>query len=167
MQSLLTAGLWLCLLCLPLQALAQDGAAVGHQNLRLGMTVAEALVAEPLAKPEVGCPPGTCLGYFDRRFLNTGYRVLADFGPNDSLHSIALSMQAAQGEAPCRRELQSAARDYDPPDRGSEKTAGGSRHRQGKAQPGQGRSGPAPATTTDARERMLRGVDMIWPMRSR
>jgi hypothetical protein len=112
MQSLLTAGLWLCLLCLPLQAVAQDGTAVGHQNLRLGMTVAEALVAEPLAKPEAGCPPGTCLGYFDRRFLNTGYRVLADFGPNDSLHSIALSMQAAQGEAPCRRELQSAARDF-------------------------------------------------------
>lgn len=112
MQRLLTAGFWLCLLCLPLQALAQDGPAVGHQNLRLGMTVAEALAAEPLARPDAGCPPGTCLGYFDRRFLNTGFRVLADFGPNDSLHRIALSMLAAQGEAPCRRELQSAARDF-------------------------------------------------------
>ncbi len=112
MQKLLTAGFWLCLVSLPLPAPAQDGPAIGHQNLRLGMSIAEALAAEPLARSDPGCPPGTCLGYFDRRFLNTGYSVLADFGPNDSLRRIALSMVATQGEAPCRRELQSAARDF-------------------------------------------------------
>jgi len=112
MQKLLLAGLWLCLASLPAHAAAQGRPIEGHQNLKLGMTLAEAVAAEPSAKPDKSCPAGTCLGYFDRRFLGNGYQVLADFGPDDSLHSIALSMLMAQGETPCRRQVQSAAKDF-------------------------------------------------------
>ena len=112
MQKLLVAGFWLCLLSLPVSVAAQGRPIEGHQNLKLGMTVAEAIVAEPRAEPDNSCPPGTCLGYFDRRFLSTGYQVKADFGPDDRLRSIALSMLIAQGEAPCRRQLGSAAKDF-------------------------------------------------------
>lgn len=112
MQKLLIAGLWVCLLSLPITAAAQGRPIEGHQNWRLGMTEAEAAAAEPLAQPEGDCPSGRCLGYFDRRFLSTGYQVLADFGTADSLRRISLSMLVAQGEAPCRRQLQSATRDF-------------------------------------------------------
>src|SRR3546814_5830352 len=76
------------------------------------MSVAEAVAAEPRARPDDGCPSGRCLGYFDRRFLTSGYQVLADFGQHDSLRSIALSMLMAQGEAACKRQVQSASRDF-------------------------------------------------------
>ncbi|MGD1879685.1 MAG: hypothetical protein ACFB13_19550 [Kiloniellaceae bacterium] len=115
MQKLLVAAFWLCLLSLPITvaAASAEGRPIeGHQNLRLGMTLAEAEAAEPRAQPDGNCPDGTCLGYFDRRFLSTGYQVLAVFGADDSLHSIALSMLMAQGEASCRRQLGTAARDF-------------------------------------------------------
>lgn len=112
MQKLLMAGLWVCLLSLPITVAAQGRPIEGHQNLRLGMTEAEAAAAEPLARPEGDCPSDRCLGYFDRRFLGTGYQVRADFGSADSLRRISLSMLVAQGEAPCRRQLQSATRDF-------------------------------------------------------
>jgi len=112
MQKLLMAGLWVCLLSLPITVAAQGRPIEGHQNLRLGMTEAEATAAEPLARPEGDCPSGRCLGYFDRRFLSTGYQVLADFGTADSLRRISLSMLVPQGEAPCRRELQTTTRDF-------------------------------------------------------
>lgn len=112
MQKLLMAGLWICLLSLPITASAQGRPIEGHQNLRLGMTEAEATAAEPLARPENDCPSDHCLHYFDRRFLGTGYEVRADFGSANSLRRISLSMQVAQGEAPCRRQLQSATRDF-------------------------------------------------------
>jgi hypothetical protein len=112
MQKLLMAGFGLCLLSLPITVAAQGRPIEGHQNLRLGMTEAEATAAEPLARPEGDCPSGRCLGYFDRRFLSTGYQVRADFGTADSLRRISLSMLVAQGEAPCRREVQTATRDF-------------------------------------------------------
>src|SRR3546814_484006 len=74
--------------------------------------LAEAVAAEPRARPDDGCLSGRCLGYFDRRFLTSGYQVLADFGQHDSLQSIALSMLMAQGEAACKRQVQSASRDF-------------------------------------------------------
>lgn len=112
MQKLLMAGFGLCLLSLPITVAAQGRPIEGHQNLRLGMTEAEATAAEPLARPENDCPSGRCLGYFDRRFLGAGYAVRADFGRADSLRSISLSMLVAQGEAPCRRQLQTTTRDF-------------------------------------------------------
>src|SRR3546814_17208268 len=68
MQKLLMAGFWLFLLSLPIHAAAQGRPIEGHQNMRLGMSVAEAVAAEPRARPDDGCPSGRCLGYFDRRF---------------------------------------------------------------------------------------------------
>ena len=112
MQKLLAAAFWLCLLSLPVSVAAQSQPIEGHQNLKLGMTIAEAIAAEPLAKPDNSCPPGTCLAYFDRRFLSTGYQVRADFGTEDRLRSILLSMRVKLGEAPCRRQLQSVAKDF-------------------------------------------------------
>jgi hypothetical protein len=114
MQKLLLAAFWLCLLSLPVSVAASaEGRPIeGHQNLKLGMTVAQAAAAEPRAKPDRECPDGTCLEYFDRRFLSTGYQVRADFGVDNTLHSIALSMLMPQGEAPCRRQLGTAARDF-------------------------------------------------------
>jgi len=111
MQKLLMAGFGLCLLSLPISVAAQGRAIEGHQNLKLGMTEAEATAAEPLAHPVTDCPSGRCLGYFDRRFLATGYEVRADFGGADSLRRISLSMQVPLGEAPCRRQLQSERRE--------------------------------------------------------
>src|SRR3546814_20072399 len=108
MQKLLMAGFWLFLLSLPIHAAAQGRPIEGHQNLRLGMSVAEAVAAEPRARPDDGCPSGRCLGYFDRRFLTSGYQVLADFGQPDTQQSIALSILMAQGEAARSRQVQGA-----------------------------------------------------------
>src|SRR3546814_8175778 len=58
MQKLLMAGFWLFLLSLPIHAAAQGRPIEGHQNLRLGMSVAEAVAAEPRARPDDGCPSG-------------------------------------------------------------------------------------------------------------
>ena len=112
MLKLLMAAVWLCMLSPPVSAAAQNRPIEGHQNLRLGMTIAEAIAAEPLARPDNSCPPDTCLSYFDRRFLSTGYQVRADFGTEDRLRSILLSMRVKLGEAPCRRQLRSAAEDF-------------------------------------------------------
>src|SRR3546814_19398119 len=101
MQKLLMAGFWLFLLSLPIHATAQGRPIEGHQNLRLGMSVAEAVAAEPRARPDDGCPSGRCPGYFDRRFLTSGYQVLAVFGQHDTLPTLALSLLMAQGRAAC------------------------------------------------------------------
>lgn len=116
MRKLLMASFCVCLSSVPVSLSAQGRPIEGHQNLKLGMTIAEASAAEPLAEPvaqpDSACPPGTCLAYFDRRFLGNGYRVRAEFGPDDSLHRIALSMLIARGESPCRRQLQNTAKDF-------------------------------------------------------
>src|SRR3546814_16130336 len=99
MHKLLMASFWLCLLSLPIHAAAQGRPIEGHQNLRLGMSVAEAVAAEPRARPDRGCPSGRCLGSFDRRFLTSGYQVLADFGQHDSPQNIPPPRPLAPGAA--------------------------------------------------------------------
>src|SRR3546814_19044326 len=83
------------------------------------MSVAEAVAAEPRARPDDGCPSGRCLGFFYRRFLTSGYQVLPDLGQHDRQPSIALSMLMTPGQPACNRQLQIASRALTPAPRSS------------------------------------------------
>ena len=113
MQKLRIAALMLCLLGVSTAVAAQNQPIVGHQNLKLGMTIEEALAAEPLAQLLRDCEQHSCLSYFDRRFLGTGFNVLAGFSAENRLESIAMSVVLAGGGAVrCADFYRSAFKDY-------------------------------------------------------
>jgi len=102
-----------CLLSVPLAVAAQGRPIEGHQNLRLGMTIEEALAAEPLARRTGDCAGHDCLRYFDRRFLSSGFQVVADFGEQGGLESIQMSAVLAGGGAMrCADFYRNAVKDY-------------------------------------------------------
>ncbi|MEQ8356383.1 MAG: hypothetical protein RH942_12650 [Kiloniellaceae bacterium] len=107
------AAFAICLLGQPAAVEAQNRPIEGHQNLKLGMTISEALAAEPRARRSNDCDQHGCLSYFDRRFLGTGFQVRADFGEADSLGSILMSVELAGGGAVrCADFYRNAVRDY-------------------------------------------------------
>jgi hypothetical protein len=113
MIKLSTTVFFCCLLALPVAVAAQSQPIEGHQNLRLGMTIEQALAAEPRAKRTAECNQHGCLRYFDRRFLGTGFQVLADFGDQDSLQTILMSAVLAGGGAVrCADFYRNAVKDY-------------------------------------------------------
>ena len=113
MIKLSTTAFFCCLLGLPVAVAAQGRPIEGHQNLRLGMTIEQALAAEPRAKRTAECNQRGCLRYFDRRFLSTGFQVLADFGHRDSLETILMSAVLAGGGAVrCADFYRNAVKDY-------------------------------------------------------
>jgi hypothetical protein len=74
----------------------------GHGNWKLGMTKADALVAEPRAEPKA-CDGGTCLHYPDERFPTTEVDVSARFAEDDFLDAIVITMKPQPGGNRCRR----------------------------------------------------------------
>lgn len=93
-----------CLLWLPAAtAAAQDARPIeGHENWKLGMTLAEALAAEPRAEPR-NCADSTCLHYADRRFPTADIVVSAHFTAAEILDVIVITMDVKPGDNRCQR----------------------------------------------------------------
>lgn len=101
------AGLALALLSLAFQsAVAQEARPIeGHENWKLGMSMAEALAAEPRAERHE-CDGSTCLHYADRRFSTADIAVSARFDASDALDVIVVTMAVKPVETVenlCRR----------------------------------------------------------------
>jgi hypothetical protein len=96
-------GLALCLAWLPAAtARAQTKPIEGHENWKLGMTLAEALAAEPRAERHA-CQEATCLHYDDQRFATAEVDASARFDGNDFLDVIVVIMKPQPGDNRCRR----------------------------------------------------------------
>lgn len=111
MQRIYAAAAMVCLLGMPVAA--QGRPIEGHQNLRLGMTIEEALASEPRAERTRDCDRQDCLRYFDRRFLSTGFQVLAIFGEQNGLETIQMfAVLAGGGAVRCADFYRNAVKDY-------------------------------------------------------
>lgn len=100
-----TASLVACLVFLTLApAAAQDVRPIeGHENWKLGMSMAEALAAEPRAERR-DCGDATCLHYADRRFASAEIAVSAHFdAAADALDVIVITMAVKPGDNRCQR----------------------------------------------------------------
>jgi len=97
MAALLAAGLgWS-------PAAAQEVRPIeGHENWKLGMTLAEALAAEPRAARHA-CAESTCLHYADRRFPTAEVAVSAHFDAAETLDIIVITMDVKPGDNRCQR----------------------------------------------------------------
>lgn len=96
------AGWICCLLWLPAAAAAQTRPIEGHENWKLGMTMAEALAAEPRAESH-DCGEAVCLRYADRRFATAVIAVSARFGAADALDVIIVTMAVKPGNNRCQQ----------------------------------------------------------------
>ena len=114
-HAMRAAALVFCLMGLPLAgAAAQTGAQTGtqtgpqtrpiegHENWKLGMTLAEAQAAEPRAR-QSACAEATCLHYADQRFSSAQIGVSARFNDTDALDVIIVSMAVKPGDNRCKR----------------------------------------------------------------
>ena len=96
------AGWICCLLWLPAAAAAQTRPIEGHENWKLGMTMAEALAAEPRAESH-DCGEAVCLRYADRRFATAVIAVSGRFGAADALDVIIVTMAVKPGNNRCQQ----------------------------------------------------------------
>ncbi|GAB4358692.1 MAG: hypothetical protein Kow00114_11100 [Kiloniellaceae bacterium] len=74
----------------------------GHENWRLGMTLAEAEAAEPRAERR-DCAGATCLQYADERFPTAAVDVSARFNGDQRLDVIVVIMKPQPGDNRCKR----------------------------------------------------------------
>jgi hypothetical protein len=97
------AALAICLCWLPLAAAAAPIRPIeGHENWKLGMTLAEALAAEPRAARH-DCAEAACLHYADQRFASAEIAVSARFDDTDALDVIIVTMTVKPGDNRCKR----------------------------------------------------------------
>jgi hypothetical protein len=83
-------------------ALADTRPIEGHENWKLGMTLAEAEAAEPRAERR-DCAGATCLLYADERFATTEVDVSARFDAAEMLDVIVVIMKPQPGGNRCKR----------------------------------------------------------------
>jgi len=83
-------------------ALADTQPIEGHENWKLGMTLAEAEAAEPRAERR-DCAGATCLLYADQRFPTAEVDVSARFDAAEMLDVIVVIMKPQPGGNRCKR----------------------------------------------------------------
>ncbi len=97
------AGVVVCLLGLaPAAALGETRPIEGHENWKLGMTLGEALAAEPRAERR-DCDGTACLHYADQRFASAEIDVSARFNDAERLDLIVVTMAVQPGDNRCLR----------------------------------------------------------------
>lgn len=97
------AGAMVCLLGLaPAAAFGETRPIEGHENWKLGMTLGEALAAEPRAERR-DCDGATCLHYADQRFASAEIDVSARFDDAERLDLIVVTMAVQPGDNRCLR----------------------------------------------------------------